>query len=141
LSVNPLQAMPHRRLAAAATELGNTALAAESYEALLRLEPLDPSDLRVRLGQLRLAQGDRRRARREALLALERTPRFRAAQRLLLEATAGTGTTEAKPATAEAPSAPRDGESLERPPSPDVPRDTNESSTRDAPVQGQEVPP
>jgi tetratricopeptide (TPR) repeat protein len=142
LSVNPLQATPHRRLAAAATELGNTALAAESYEALLRLEPLDPSELRVRLGQLRLAQGDRRRARREALLALERTPRFRAAQRLLLEATAGTVPTEAKPATpAEAPPAPQDGASKERPPSPDLPRDTNESSTHDAPVQGQEVPP
>ena len=142
LSVNPLQATPHRRLAAAAAELGNSALAAESYEALLRLDPLDPSELRVRLGQVRLAQGDRRRARREALLALERTPRFRAAQRLLLEATAGSLPADAEPATpAAGTAAPQDGSTTERPPAPDLPSDTHQSPPHEAPVQSEEVPP
>ena len=119
LSVNPLQATPHRRLAVAATELGKIELAAASYEALLLLDPLDPSDLRVRLGQLRLRQGDTRRARREALLALERTPRFRAAQRLLLDATPPQETQARRTATVNEV----DPADWERPPAPDLPED------------------
>lgn len=142
LSVNPLQATPHRRLAAAATELGNPALAADSYEALLRLDPLDPSELRVRLGQLRLAQGDRRRARREALLALERTPRFRAAQRLLLDATSGTAAAEgARTAPAEVSPSANDSSAAERPPFPDLPADTSESAAGDGPAPNQKGSP
>lgn len=142
LSVNPLQATPHRRLAAAATELGNPPLAADSYEALLRLDPLDPSELRVRLGQLRLAQGDRRRARREALLALERTPRFRAAQRLLLDATSGTVAAEgSRTAPAEVSPSPTDGSAAERPPFPDLPADTPESAAGDRPAPNQKGSP
>ena len=142
LSVNPLQATPHRRLAAAATELGNPALAADSYEALLRLDPLDPSELRVRLGQLRLAQGDHRRARREALLALERTPRFRAAQRLLLDATSGTAAAEgARTAPAEVSPSANDSSAAERPPFPDLPADTSESAAGDGPAPNQKGSP
>lgn len=142
LSVNPLQATPHRRLAAAAAELGNTPLAADSYEALLRLDPLDPSELRVRLGRLRLDQGDRRRARREALLALERTPRFRAAQRLLLEATVGTDAAEEAPA-ASRPVSPTPGQdsAAERPPFPDLPIDTPESAAHNGTPPTQKVSP
>ncbi|MCY2963225.1 MAG: hypothetical protein NT069_06155 [Planctomycetota bacterium] len=85
LAVNPLQPAPYRRAVLAAERLGDDVLAAESLEALLRLDPLDPSDLRVRLGRVRLRSGDWESARREALLALERTPRFRAAHKLLLD--------------------------------------------------------
>ncbi len=142
LSVNPLQATPHRRLAAAATELGNTPLAADSYEALLRLDPLDPSELRVRLGQLRLAQGDRRRARREALLALERTPRFRAAQRLLLESTAGTVAADGDRAVPQKVSpSPGEDSAAERPPFPDLPIDTPESAAHNGTTPSQKVSP
>jgi tetratricopeptide (TPR) repeat protein len=119
LSVNPLQATPHRRLAEAATELGRIDVAADSYEALLRLDPLDPSDLRVRLGELRLRQGDAKRARREALLALERTPRFRAAQHLLLHATNSAGTHSSKPLLSDTVLSPH----AERPTAPDLPVD------------------
>ncbi len=142
LSVNPLQATPHRRLAAAATELGNTPLAADSYEALLSLDPLDPSELRVRLGQLRLAQGDRRRARREALLALERTPRFRAAQRLLLESTAGTVAADGDRAVPQKVSpSPGEDSAAERPPFPDLPIDTPESAAHNGTTPSQKVSP
>jgi tetratricopeptide (TPR) repeat protein len=85
LGVNPLQPAPHRRAAAAARELGDDALAMESCQALLLLDPVDPAELHFRLAQTLKRRGDLRAARRHVLLALEETPRYRAAHRLLLE--------------------------------------------------------
>ena len=84
--MNPLQPAAHRLAARAAEQLGTEAVATESYRALLKLDPLDPAELHHRLGRIALRRGDAQTARREALWALERTPRYRDAQKLLLEA-------------------------------------------------------
>jgi tetratricopeptide (TPR) repeat protein len=87
LAVQPLAAAPHERMAAAAEGLSDGGLAAESYEALLLLDPLDASDLHFRLARLAEKGGDLALARRHVLLCLDETPRYRAALALLLEIT------------------------------------------------------
>ena len=85
LAVNPLQPGPHRTAALAAAKLGDPSLAIESYRALLQLDPIDPADLHLQLAGLLQQSGDLPAAKRHALLALEETPRFRAAHQRLLE--------------------------------------------------------
>ncbi len=85
LGVNPLHPEPHRRAAEAAEHLRDWALAAASNEALLQLDPIDPAEIHLRLAGVLQQTGDLLRAKRHALLALEETPRFREAQRRLLE--------------------------------------------------------
>jgi tetratricopeptide (TPR) repeat protein len=85
LAVQPLIAAGHTALAASATRLGQPALAADALASLLELEPLDPPKLHLELAEARLAAGQLDRAREHVLLALEETPRYRAAQRLLLQ--------------------------------------------------------
>jgi tetratricopeptide (TPR) repeat protein len=85
LAVNPLLPGPHRAAAAAAEKLGDRPLAIDSYRALLLLDPIDPAQLHLDLATVLQQSGDLAAARRHALLALEETPRFRAAHRRLLE--------------------------------------------------------
>jgi tetratricopeptide (TPR) repeat protein len=85
LAVSPLQPAPHRRAAEAAEKLHDDPLAAGSYEALLRLDPIDSADLHLKLAEVCERRKDLAEARRHALLALEETPRFRAAHKRLLE--------------------------------------------------------
>jgi tetratricopeptide (TPR) repeat protein len=85
LGVNPLIAAPHRAAARAAAALGDVRLAIDSYRALLLLDPFDPAEIHYQLARWLFRQGDRAAARRHALLALEQTPRFRAAHRQLLQ--------------------------------------------------------
>jgi hypothetical protein len=103
LTVAPLQPAPHRRNAEAAENLHDDRLAIESYEALLLLDPIDPADLHLRLASAFERTGDLVAARKHALLALEETPRFRAAHKRLLEIVSKieSQTNEAKPAPAE----------------------------------------
>jgi tetratricopeptide (TPR) repeat protein len=85
LAVNPLDPGPHRRAAEAAGHLHDLPLAIASYRALLELDPVDPAEIHVRLATVLQQAGELTAARRHALLALEETPRFRAAQRRLLD--------------------------------------------------------
>jgi tetratricopeptide (TPR) repeat protein len=85
LAVNPLVPAPHRWAATAAQQLKDNKLAIDSCRALLLLDPFDPAEIHLRLATLLQETGDLPQARRHALLALEETPRFRAAQRRLLE--------------------------------------------------------
>jgi tetratricopeptide (TPR) repeat protein len=85
LAVNPLSPSAQRRAASAAEKAGDYALAIESYRALLLLDPYDMADLHFKLGSALRQRGDLIEAKKHALLALEETPRFRAAQKLLLE--------------------------------------------------------
>lgn len=85
LGVNPLHPDTHRRAAKAAEQLKDHALAIESYQALLLLEPFDTAELHYLLATNYQAQKKLAEAKRQALLALEETPRYRAAQQLLLE--------------------------------------------------------
>jgi tetratricopeptide (TPR) repeat protein len=98
LAVSPLQPAPHRRAAEAARKLQDDSLAAASYEALLRLDPIDSADLHLRLAGIVERQGNLAGARRHALLALEEAPRFRAAHRRLLEITRRIDASGDKPA-------------------------------------------
>ena len=59
--------------------------ATREYEALLGLQPEDPASARYGLAIAARAEGDRDAARRQVLQALEFSPFYRPAQRLLLE--------------------------------------------------------
>ena len=85
LAINPLRPEPHRRLAAAATALEDFPLAIECRTALLELDPFDRPQSEYELAAVLHASGDIPAARRHVLAALEDTPRFRAAQSLLLQ--------------------------------------------------------
>jgi len=85
LAVNPLHPEPHRRAAQAAERLSDLPLAIASYRALLRLDPVDAAEIHLGLARGLEQTGELAAAKRHALLALEETPRFRAAQRRLLE--------------------------------------------------------
>jgi tetratricopeptide (TPR) repeat protein len=87
LAVSPLQTEPHRRCAQAAEQLLDDPLAIECYRALLMLSPVTAADSHLQLATALERTGDLATARKHALLALEETPRFRAAHKLLLEIT------------------------------------------------------
>jgi tetratricopeptide (TPR) repeat protein len=81
--VNPLCLAPHRYEAEAREALGEKPAAIAAYRALLDLGPPDPAEIHYRLAKLLHEAGDPS-AKRQALLALENAPRFRAALDLLL---------------------------------------------------------
>jgi tetratricopeptide (TPR) repeat protein len=83
-AVNPLNPEPHRLTAQAQEELKHRKEAIEAYSTLLALNPANPADVHFHLARL-LHEDKNPSAKRHVLLALEEAPRFRAAQRLLLE--------------------------------------------------------
>jgi hypothetical protein len=86
LAVNPLIALPYRALADAGVASGKSEQAITAYRKLLLLNPPDPAEVHFQLASLLHARGGSdSEARRQALQALEEAPRFRDAQRLLLE--------------------------------------------------------
>ncbi len=84
LAVNPLLAQPHRYLAQASEEVGQSKQAIQSYRLVLTLDPPDPAEVHYRLARLLHQAGDTA-AKRHVLQALEEAPRFRDAHRLLLD--------------------------------------------------------
>ena len=84
LAVNPLLPDTHRHLAMAAEALNDAPQAIESWQTLLRLDPLDPAEANYRLARL-LREPDNPKAKRHLLMALEEAPRFREALKLLLD--------------------------------------------------------
>jgi len=88
LAINPLVTLPHRALAEAAVATGNDAQAITEYRRWLWLDPPDPAAVHFQLARLLHKQGNAEvEAKRQVLEALEDAPRFRDAQRLLLEIT------------------------------------------------------
>ncbi|MCA9157310.1 MAG: tetratricopeptide repeat protein [Planctomycetales bacterium] len=84
LAAQPLLTTGHAALVEAATHLEHPADGIQSLRALQELQPLDPAGLHYQLAQA-LTEADRlEQARREVLLALEETPRYRLAQKLLV---------------------------------------------------------
>ncbi len=82
LAVNPLVALPYRRLADAGEASGDTAGAIDACRALLQLDPANPPDIHFQLA--RLLQSDQpAAARRHLLQTLEEAPRHRGALQLL----------------------------------------------------------
>jgi tetratricopeptide (TPR) repeat protein len=84
LAVNPLLAAPHRYLAKAAEQTGETALAIDGLRALAEMEPFDPAEVHYRLAKLLYEQQALPEARLEVLKSLEEAPRYRKAHGLLL---------------------------------------------------------
>jgi tetratricopeptide (TPR) repeat protein len=85
LAVNPLVPPPYRYLAQAATATGDDSAAVVAWRTLIQLDVPDRTDAHFQLAQVLHRRGETSEARRHALLALEETPRFREALRLLLE--------------------------------------------------------
>ena len=85
LGVNPLVAAPYRLLAKACEATGDVSGAVAAWRTLVQLDPPDPSDAHYQLARLLHARGENADAKRQVLMALEETPRFRAALQLLTE--------------------------------------------------------
>jgi tetratricopeptide (TPR) repeat protein len=85
LAANPLVAQPYRYLALASEKLGQPDPAIRSFGRMLLLDPSDPAEIHYHLARLLRQKGDAAGAKRHVLQALEEAPRFRDAQRLLLE--------------------------------------------------------
>lgn len=85
LAVNPLVAPPYRYLAQAAMETGDDSTAVVAWRTLIQLDVPERADAHYQLATLLRKRGDTAEARRHTLIALEETPRYRAALHLLLE--------------------------------------------------------
>ncbi|MGD9856072.1 MAG: hypothetical protein AB7U20_14100, partial [Planctomycetaceae bacterium] len=94
MGVNPLTKHPHQALAAAAEQNGDAQEAITAYQSLLLLAPDDPSSVHFRLAKHLWAIGEAEGARRHVLQSLEHAPRYRDAQRLLLEFVRADGETK-----------------------------------------------
>ncbi|MES2697169.1 MAG: hypothetical protein V4773_27135, partial [Verrucomicrobiota bacterium] len=89
LSVNPLVPPPYRHLAEASLALDDQPSATVALRTLIQLDVPERTDAHYRLAELLNKRGDRDEARRHVLIALEETPRYREALRLLLELNRG----------------------------------------------------
>jgi tetratricopeptide (TPR) repeat protein len=86
LAVNPLIPAPYTALAQAGDALNDKDEAIAAYRRLLLLDPADPAEAHFQLARLLHARGNAEtEAKRHVLQALEEAPRFREAQRLLLQ--------------------------------------------------------
>jgi tetratricopeptide (TPR) repeat protein len=103
LAINPLVALPHRALAEAGVALGENPMAITAYRKLLALDPPDPVDAHFQLARLLHGRGSEAEARRHVLQALEDAPRFRDAQKLLLEVEKQSPKPQASAATSKKP--------------------------------------
>lgn len=103
LAVQPLISLGHTALADAAKHKKDYAAAAAAYEALLEFQPVDPGRLHFELATARYEQGQWDSAREHLLIALEETPRYRAAQKLLVQVAAKRQTHNASQRTLSLP--------------------------------------
>jgi len=104
LAVNPLVPRPYSSLAESAEALDDADRAIAAWRKLLLLDPPDPARAHFRLAKLLHEKRDPA-AKRHVLKALEEAPRFRDAQRLLLQINRENNSTRVNPAgAANAPS-------------------------------------
>ena len=83
--VSPYVVEEHRWLGDYYLEKEQTSLAIREYDALLGLQPEDPAEALLGKARASMQIGDKDKAKREVLYALEHAPFFRKAQKLLLE--------------------------------------------------------
>lgn len=84
LAVQPLTSVGHEALVEANAKLGRLADSVDSLVALRELKPTDPAGVHYQLAEALHAAGRDTEARIEVLKALEFSPRYREAQKLLL---------------------------------------------------------
>lgn len=86
LAINPLLSLPYTALAEAGAADGKKDQAINAYRKLLLLDPPDPVEVHYQLARLLHERGGAEaEAKRHVLQSLEDAPRYRDAQRLLLE--------------------------------------------------------
>ncbi|MEX2186561.1 MAG: tetratricopeptide repeat protein [Pirellulales bacterium] len=85
IAINPLVTAPHRHLATAAEKLGDDERTLYGLKAQLTMDALDLADAHFRIAKAYRRQRNLVSARRHVLQALEEAPRYRDAQRLLVE--------------------------------------------------------
>ena len=85
LAVNPMLTAGHENLSIAARHLDAHEQVVAAERSLLQLDPADPAKAHFQLAKALQRIGEDSEAKRHVLLALEVAPRYRAAQRLLLE--------------------------------------------------------
>jgi tetratricopeptide (TPR) repeat protein len=91
--VNPLDKDLHQRLGDLYLKTNNAPLAVREFAALVALHPIDEAGSHYNLAKAFNAQGQKDKAREEALNALEAAPNYKPAQKLLLEVS-GEGTSK-----------------------------------------------
>ncbi len=96
-AINPLRPTLHRARAEAAAALKNPQEAIAAYETVLKLDENAPPETHFRLAQQYRAAGQAEPARRRLLEALEETPRYREALKMLVEMNAGTASPGERP--------------------------------------------
>jgi tetratricopeptide (TPR) repeat protein len=107
LAINPLISRPYRALAEAGLAAGHPEQSITAYRKLLLLDPPDPTDVHFQLARLLHGRGGSDpEAERQVLQALEDAPRFRDAQRLLLEINANRPQPTTGPDTSNPPAIP-----------------------------------
>ena len=84
ISINPLLTSGHQALADALRQQNKLEQCLEPLLALQQLKPIDPAGLHFQLAQAFQAAGEPAQARLQVLQALEISPRFREAQKLLI---------------------------------------------------------
>ncbi len=84
-SINPLRSDLQQVRSLTYEKIGNAAKAAEALTACLDLQPADPANIHYRLGVSLQSLGRTLLAKRQALMALEESPRYKAALELLVQ--------------------------------------------------------
>ena len=123
LSVNPLLSSVQESAALAASKLDRHSESVRALRALAEMEPIDPAGLHYKLARSLSKVGDKQAARLEVLKSLEEAPRYRDAQRLLLDLvrgkeeadpaiTLGHSISESEPSASNVMTSPRVNETL-----------------------------
>ena len=84
-AINPIRSDLQQVRASTYEKLANPAKAAEALAAILDLQPTDPANIHYRLAVSYQALGKTELARRQVLMALEESPRYRDALELLVK--------------------------------------------------------
>ena len=83
-SINPMRSDLQQLRAQTYESLDNSEKAAQALAAFLELQPSDPANIHYRLARAFFALGKTDFAKRQALMALEESPRYKAALELLV---------------------------------------------------------
>jgi len=83
--VSPYVVEEHQWLGEYYLDENETSLAIREYDALLGLQPEDPAEALLGKARAAMQVGDKDKAKRQVLYALEHAPFFRSAQKMLLE--------------------------------------------------------
>ena len=83
-AINPIRSDLQQLRSLTYEKLGNPAKAAEALSACLDLQPTDPANIHYRLAVSLQSLGKNELAKRQVLMALEESPRYRAAMELLV---------------------------------------------------------